>query len=429
MNGITAEAIARILGTILTHGFTLYVLSKPAPSIRYPKLVWFCFSVMMFFFSSFVFYITESEFLSFKVLMIFMIILYALVFACTSSYSIIETLFILMCDVICFMLCVLLANCLSVYLFNNSVWSSIVIRNFLSFLLLLLIVKVKEPLMVTVRSIHKGWGSLLLFAILAGLIVSYISLSAIFISLVEVQLIVFTVMIVLMGASFAVVFSFIRLMNETERIDLMRVKQKLLENELIFEKRYADSYSRQISDMHQHNLKLLKILENNDAEKAIRYLSAYDESVISSETGNWCGNRIVNALLRITAGKCEENEIDYQFRIRIPEELPVSDPEFTIVLGNILENAYEAASNSVEPFIVVNMTVSHSSFLIEIRNSVKEPVLWNGLLPYTTKTGGGMGLRSVQLVVERHNGVMECSNSDNVFVTRILLPMPERNVL
>ena len=136
MNGITAEAIARILGTILTHGFTLYVLSKPAPSIRYPKLVWFCFSVMMFFFSSFVFHITESEFLSFKVLMIFMIILYALVFACTSSYSIIETLFILMCDVICFMLCVLLANCLSVYLFNNSVWSSIVIRNFLSFLLL-----------------------------------------------------------------------------------------------------------------------------------------------------------------------------------------------------------------------------------------------------------------------------------------------------
>ena len=52
---------------------------------------------------------------------------------------------------------------------------------------------------------------------------------------------------------------------------------------------------------------------------------------------------MANALLRLTAWRCREGDIPCQIQAVIPEELPLTGPELTAVLGNILENAWEAA--------------------------------------------------------------------------------------
>ena len=423
MYNLTVESIVRIFTTILSHGITLYALSRPSPSIKHPKTVWLIFSIAIFVFSAVLFYFTGSGFFSFGTLMIIMIVLYTVMFIATSSYPMLESLFLSMCNVISFMLYVLLANYLSVLLFHGTFWSNVIIRNFFSFLGLLLILKIKDPLIIPISNNRKGWGNLLLFICVAGFIVSCVSLVSIFIPSLIIQFVAFVSMLILMGASFVVVFVFIKLMNDTERIENMKANQKLLDSELLYLKKYADSSSRQISDMHNHNLRLLETLGRGDVQAAISYLQAYDESTIVS--GTWCLNKTANALLRIYAGRCEENGIAYQFKIRISEELPISDPEFTVIFGNILENAYEAAKLTSKPFINVSMMSTASLFLAEIRNSEKGPVIWNGQLPYTTKSGGGIGLRSVQMIVEKHDGIMGCSDLGNVFVTRITFPLKE----
>lgn len=421
---MTAETVVRIAGTILAHGLTLYTLSTPSPAIKYPKTAWTAFSLFILILGGVLFYSAGAGLATFEIMMVIMIILYAVIFVWLSDYYVLESLFLHMSYVICFMLCVLLADIISVTFFEGGVWSGIIIRNLLSLAMYIVVRKVKKPLTDSLAMISSGWSYLLVFAMLAGFIVGYVSLSAIFAVQAGFQLAVFLIVSILMGASYAVVFFFVRLMVETERLHGMMVKQKLLERELSYEKKYAESCSRQVADMHKHNLKLIEILKEGGRNEAIRYLKSYDESLTSSSPGTWCRNRVVNALLRTCAGRCDDEGVDYHFDIRIPGGLPISDHEFTIVFGNILENAYNAALLSRKPLISVSMMMSGSLFLIELKNSFNGPVKWSGGLPRSSKPGGGLGLRSVKVVVEKHDGTMECDDTGGLFSVRIVLPMP-----
>ena len=96
-----------------------------------------------------------------------------------------------------------------------------------------------------------------------------------------------------------------------------------------------------------------------------------------------------------------------------------------MVLGNLLENAIEAAQQTEEKMLHAVVEFQKGILKIEIVNSFSGEYTLK-----TTKNQGhhGLGLQSVRKAVEKHQGVMEVWAEGEQFHVKIMMYLPEENV-
>ena len=63
------------------------------------------------------------------------------------------------------------------------------------------------------------------------------------------------------------------------------------------------------------------------------------------------------------------------------------------------------------------------SLLLEIRNSIAGDILWDGSVPHSRRSGGGIGLRNVTSILSCHGGMVRFSTEDGVFITQLVIPL------
>lgn len=136
----------------------------------------------------------------------------------------------------------------------------------------------------------------------------------------------------------------------------------------------------------------------------------------------------IDSILNYMIQQAKSAGISVSSQILIPEQFTHSF-DFVIILGNLLENAIEAASNSSQKYIDLTIQLQKNVLYIEIKNSydgILQPT-GNSNAPsfYTTKTTNrhqhGIGLNSVRKIVEKYNGTMDIHASDQTFCVKVIL--------
>ena len=108
----------------------------------------------------------------------------------------------------------------------------------------------------------------------------------------------------------------------------------------------------------------------------------------------------------------------------LTEQLPLNDAELSSLLGNLLNNAIEAADGCNEPFVRTRMYPARDYLCIEVVNSADTARLRENPVLYTTKQDPelhGIGLQVVQEIVQRHNGMADLIPGDGCFTARIMI--------
>ncbi len=136
----------------------------------------------------------------------------------------------------------------------------------------------------------------------------------------------------------------------------------------------------------------------------------------------FCENTVANALLRHTARRCGDT-VPFTCRAVIPAELSLTGPELATVLGNVLENAWEASRRSEAPWISVTARIHIRMLLVEVKNAVSGATQFEDDLPVSTKPGGGLGLKSASRVLEKHGGILQCHRTGDTFFTQVAIPL------
>lgn len=98
-----------------------------------------------------------------------------------------------------------------------------------------------------------------------------------------------------------------------------------------------------------------------------------------------------------------------------------------IILGNLLENAIEAARQTEEKKLTVAIKEEKGVLKIHIENSYNGTLIQKGTRLLTTKKEKelhGLGLGSVENVVQKYHGEMEIEKEKNMFSVRVLLYLP-----
>lgn len=312
----------------------------------------------------------------------------------------------------------------SMLFFGGSVMAATWMRNVFYVVIWLLVWRLRGFWAAATADIGRGWGSLAAYSLFTGAVI-YVSTALFWLADVDnLHGLIFCIAAAaLTAAEYAAVIRMLDLQRREYALRDAEAQRKVLEVRLAAEREFVEQAKARRHDMRHHMTLLDDYLGRNDVEGARNYLRENRTQMEAEKLEVFCENHAANALLRLAARRCGESGFPCRINAAIPEKLPLSAPELAVVLGNVLENAWEANRRALTPCLEVRGFERSGSLLIEVENGVSGETAFSGDLPLTTKPGGGQGLKNAVRALEKHGGMLQCQRLGDRFCTRIILPL------
>lgn len=181
-------------------------------------------------------------------------------------------------------------------------------------------------------------------------------------------------------------------------------------------------------DLKTHIQTMKAHLALGEYEELEGYLNGLDEDLESVDRILKTGNVKIDALLNSKLSLARSKGIPVEAKAIVPTQLPVSEVDLGIILGNLMDNAMEACLKIREEerrFLRVYIDVLKGQLYIYVINSVEGRPGRTGKLYLTTKNARdhGYGLLRVDRVVEKYHGFLDRQSEEGVFATEVLLPL------
>ena len=204
----------------------------------------------------------------------------------------------------------------------------------------------------------------------------------------------------------------------------VKQKEKEQENEMLqsvnamIEKNYENlerSYlenAKNIHDFRHHVMALDELLTEGEFEEAQGYIRSLHEAEAHGFSAVITGNAVIDAVLNAHHSSAQASGIDFSVTAQPLPDLTMGSWELSTLFSNLLENAREACEKvkGRDPWIEVKISVANRFLLLEIRNtSDSRPEEKDWKTTKREKQGHGLGLLSVEDIVEKYNGSVKRS--------------------
>lgn len=100
----------------------------------------------------------------------------------------------------------------------------------------------------------------------------------------------------------------------------------------------------------------------------------------------------------------------------------IDEVDFCIVLGNLLDNAFEAVKHAEDKMIQIVLTREKGFVYLEIDNTYRSEGNGRTERNMDRYVEHGFGLANIQEIVKKYNGRFEVEKKDQIFKVRVLLP-------
>ena len=181
-------------------------------------------------------------------------------------------------------------------------------------------------------------------------------------------------------------------------------------------------------DMKNHIMALQLLLQKKDFEKACKYLDFMQDFMANPSEYIATGNESVDGLLNYKLQRANEILDVVEARVNIPEKLMLHSFDLNVVLGNLLDNAMEAAVRTEEKELKIAMKLEKGILFIHIRNSCQGIADGRVERLETTKEDAlnhGIGLGNVQRIIEKYHGDMDLICENGYLETDIIMYINE----
>ncbi|MCM1189948.1 MAG: ATP-binding protein [bacterium] len=184
----------------------------------------------------------------------------------------------------------------------------------------------------------------------------------------------------------------------------------------------------------KHHMNELKLLAGRyGAAEILNYIGHMEEFLDNPNELVSSGNAEIDSVLNYMLRKAKEELGTVQVKVLLPERLKYSF-DLNVLIGNLLENAIEAARQTEEKYLNVCVRLEKGVLRLQVENSFREGAISKrregdgGRVFLTTKSGKeshGIGLKNVERIVESRNGSMDIQAKEGIFSVRLLLYMAE----
>lgn len=213
----------------------------------------------------------------------------------------------------------------------------------------------------------------------------------------------------------------------------MAEEHRQMERQLAMQKDHYRQLTDQISaartashDLRHHMRALRGMADKDSLDDIRRYLAEYEPSQEIQDVVTYSNNPAADAILHYYASAAAQVNAAFDAVLLLPETLDFTDADLCILLGNLMENAVEACSrqHTGKRFIILKGKTSSHQLRLVADNSFDGTIHKKDGHFYSAKRNGiGLGIQSVQAVVERHGGLVSFEEKDNIFQVSVLIPL------
>lgn len=209
--------------------------------------------------------------------------------------------------------------------------------------------------------------------------------------------------------------------------DLLKQKVQMYANQMDI-MLHSENKVRELCHDMKHHMNEVKLLAGSgDTESIEKYIDKMTDFLQNPDELVSSGNMEIDSVLNYMLHKAKKSLTTVEVKVQIPEDMKHSF-DVNIILGNLLENAIEAAEQTKEKKLSVEVYWRQEVLRVEIANSYSGKLKRTGGKLLTTKEDAalhGIGLQSVRKIVEKYNGVMDVASEDNIFKVSLILYMAD----
>ena len=182
-----------------------------------------------------------------------------------------------------------------------------------------------------------------------------------------------------------------------------------------------ESVRKMRHDMNNHFQAIKGCLDQGDAGGAREYLEQFTSSMPSGSGKMFCTDRALNAVINSRFEKLKNLGADVHFNLDVDCIIEVTSMDMCTIFSNALDNAIEAVEKIPEPDrrkVILKARNKKGYFSLQITNTKRNPIQSdNGNIVTDKKEEGhGYGIGNIREIVERYNGNMEVSYTENEFI-------------
>jgi len=220
------------------------------------------------------------------------------------------------------------------------------------------------------------------------------------------------------------------------RLQYMEKQFQMQENHYRELERRQNQINEFYHDMKNYLLAIGGYLESGEYEKAeVKINQASENLKINKQKNIVTGNICLDALLNSKIIEMQQENILFEYKIRIPDNLNLDYIDLCIAIGNALDNAIEACikiENDIRK-ILLTCTQSENYIAITITNTTKgaevdfnnvnylKGIFNKSLTTKANKNFHGYGLQSIIHIVEKNNGNVIIEQKETSFKIQIIL--------
>ena len=198
--------------------------------------------------------------------------------------------------------------------------------------------------------------------------------------------------------------------------------------------------SKSLNDLKELSLEMRKIrhdmtkylditsnlISSGKSEEALRYLEKIQtEKIDHTFHPIITSSDVINALLNTKFSYCKKHGIDFVYQITANVST-FSEMDLSVLLGNLLDNAIEAAEKCEQPFVKITICESKAYLVVIVTNSIVASVLKENPDFKTTKKDQlhhGLGLLTVKDIVEKYDGIFNIDEEGSNLLVDVRLKL------
>lgn len=178
-------------------------------------------------------------------------------------------------------------------------------------------------------------------------------------------------------------------------------------------------------DLRHHLFEIEGLAKRGKIEKICDYIEEIRRTFIDSKQIVHTGEYETDSLINYLIDSAKSHQINVECDIKIPEDIDVSQCKFNVIIGNLLENAIDAATKAKEKKIVLKIQYSGDVLFLQIKNTYEGNIkIENGSVHgKRSLKSHGIGLRSVQDLIKEQNGNIDIKVTEEFFVVEGMIPL------
>ena len=179
-------------------------------------------------------------------------------------------------------------------------------------------------------------------------------------------------------------------------------------------------------DYHDHLQALKAYLDNQDTAAARQYLNELEDKLDAVDPLVHSGNAMLDAIVNAKLTLAERLHIPVNEKVIVGNTPLIKDVDLVVILGNLLDNAIEAISEQPpheKRQLRLYIGIVKQQFYISVTNTRPADHVIDYQYASTKSDKRGLGIRRVNKLVAKYDGMINRQYEASVFVTEIAIPI------